>query len=577
MSNFEYLQLSYANDLNRINIPKYQRGLVWTKAKKNGLIETLHKGFPFGVLLVAENHDEDHSLQLLDGQQRLATIRDYQKNKVQYWMQLNVDASQMLLDQINQRLSLPEDEITEKTLAQLLEPDYELADWTDDLNSLAKETRKELRGLIITARQEIKDYIQLDTLMIPVIKFQGNPTDLPEVFENLNKGGTPLSKYEVFNAAWVNDTLHLPTNSAEADEILENVKDYYRKMRSKGQFEVSDFSEDDLTESREINVAEFARALGSFVLSRIPALMSDSNKNANEIGFGLLGIISGVDNKRIAEVHDKVELIQNGLEETLAKISRISNQLQATFGKILSQPIAHAKREKAKKEPYLTALTTTFKLLSYYASLWTLDEEQTTTILRHLPSYYVYDYLAGLWTAHGDQRLSDYYPNIHNKDYFASIPVDRFMTVFSRWCDENLGIRKTFSRDVQALIAIHGNLTYLAKTIPHAEDYEFEHIIPKKRILEFDPSPAKVQLSSLGNGMLLPKSDNNKKKDKTLYESDDADKYTELIAKSAYPTPESFEVSFNSLKAQEFDRVNEQINQRAEVVMQSIIEGLLSE
>ncbi|WDF82926.1 DUF262 domain-containing protein [Lacticaseibacillus pabuli] len=576
MSHYEYLQLSYANDLNRVQVPKYQRGLVWTKEKKNNLIETLHKGFPFGVLLVAENDDSHRTLQLLDGQQRLATIKDYQQNKVGYWMELNVESSNELLDKINSIIRNDSDTVTEQQLEKLLNPDYELADWTDDLDNISKTTRKELRDLITETRKQINDYINLDTLMIPVIKFQGATADLPEVFENLNKGGTPLSKYEVFNAAWINDRLTLPVGSENADEILKNVKDYYIGMGQDGKFEVSDFSEDELSDSREISVAEFARALGRFVLTRIPALMNDTDKNRNEVGFGLLGIISGVDNKKIAEVHTKFDQIQKGLEGTLESVSRISNQLNETFDKILKQQISHSKKAKAKKQVYSNALTSTFKLLSYFASLWSLDEEDTQQTLRNLPGYYVSDYVAGLWNAHGDQRLSDYYPDIRNKNYMNPVNQEKFRTAFVRWADENTGIRKTFSRDLQALITIHSNLTYLALDIPHGEDYEYEHIIPKKRVLDSDPTPAKVHLSSLGNGMLLPKSDNNHKKDNTLYEADDSGKYDQLIRLSSYPSKESFETSFNALKEQDFDTVNVQIENRANNVISAIISGLLT-
>ncbi|RRK09140.1 DUF262 domain-containing protein, partial [Lactiplantibacillus garii] len=89
MSNYEYLQLSYQRDLKRVKLPKFQRGLVWTKQKRNDLILTLHRDFPFGALLVAPIEGEQSQLRLLDGQQRLSTIKNYEDNKAAYWAQLN--------------------------------------------------------------------------------------------------------------------------------------------------------------------------------------------------------------------------------------------------------------------------------------------------------------------------------------------------------------------------------------------------------------------------------------------------------------------------------------------------------
>lgn len=40
------------NDLDRIELPKFQRGFVWGTKKKNDFVQTLHEGLPFGALLV---------------------------------------------------------------------------------------------------------------------------------------------------------------------------------------------------------------------------------------------------------------------------------------------------------------------------------------------------------------------------------------------------------------------------------------------------------------------------------------------------------------------------------------------
>ncbi|MGO4718149.1 DUF262 domain-containing protein [Stenotrophomonas sp. 2MCAF14_2] len=56
--------------------PDFQRGEVWTVAKKQRLVDTLIRGWVMPPILVVAI-EGDHRLQVLDGQQRLASIRDF--------------------------------------------------------------------------------------------------------------------------------------------------------------------------------------------------------------------------------------------------------------------------------------------------------------------------------------------------------------------------------------------------------------------------------------------------------------------------------------------------------------------
>ena len=76
----------YLGDLDTVAIPQFQRGYVWNSTKKNALIETLHNGFPFGSLLTYQGQNGQE--RLLDGQQRLSTIRDFRKRPLHYWKQI---------------------------------------------------------------------------------------------------------------------------------------------------------------------------------------------------------------------------------------------------------------------------------------------------------------------------------------------------------------------------------------------------------------------------------------------------------------------------------------------------------
>ncbi|MCT6808660.1 MAG: hypothetical protein M3012_04020, partial [Staphylococcus epidermidis] len=190
-------------------------------------------------------------------------------------------------------------------------------------------------------------------------------------------------------------------------------------------------------------------------------------------------------------------------------------------------------------------------------------------ILTNLPSYYVFDSLNNSWTAHGDSRLNDYYPEGRKRSYSTAISKENFVQSFYNWLDDNPGNRKTFSKEIKALITIHSNYTYMASKVPSGEDFEFEHIIPKAWIVDSKVTSQPTHLSSLGNGMFLPKSTNNKKKDHTLYEFNNYDEsaYDEFIKESDYLSADTLKSAKQASDLNDFDTINEIIDDRAKEVI----------
>ena len=65
--------------------PEYQRNVIWDKAKKTAFIESLFMGIivpPIYVVEVpGENILEENSYEVVDGKQRLSTIKSFIQNK----------------------------------------------------------------------------------------------------------------------------------------------------------------------------------------------------------------------------------------------------------------------------------------------------------------------------------------------------------------------------------------------------------------------------------------------------------------------------------------------------------------
>lgn len=355
------------DQLDRIELPKFQRGFVWTDSKKNDFVQTLHDGYPFGTLLVYPQSNETNAkLQLLDGQQRLSTIKQYVDNPLKFWKPLNYDEYKQALDQANSGLSENE------CFNELQFDDLINSDENTIINSLLvqydldKNKALNVVNTIHRIKTDIINYVDINNLKIPMIEYLGDEEHLADVFANLNKGGMPLSKYEVFNASWVKATLQLaPANESELqDEILQYVKQFYIDMQNQAEFELQNFSEDELSRIRVITLAEFGLALGRYIVNHLQSLVPDSSSAAQEMGFGLLGIIVGLDNKKLNELNGNRHLayFQSNMEVILQKTKIICGNLNSLFLTLL-------RRSKKGGFGYEIGLSTSFKTLSYFAAL----------------------------------------------------------------------------------------------------------------------------------------------------------------------------------------------------------------
>lgn len=566
VAQYEMISLTIS-DLERISLPPFQRKFVWTQNKKNEFVETLHTGLPFGAILVYPTSETTGSpLLILDGQQRLSTIQEYKNNPMKFWKPNNLEKYEQARDTLNSFIN-EDQQLTDKSFDELLSLDP--YDQANKLTAIGKMDHfGDALGLIKALRKEIENYVDLESLKIPAIKFLGSKNLIAQVFANLNRGGVPLTKYEIFGAVWANTQIQLlPAGQSKLqDEVLENVKRYYVEMSNSVEFEVEGFSEDELTLKRCITLSELAIAIGKLVRDNLTALIPQTATAISETGFGILGIAVGVDNRKLDTLIDHEKEINTNLQAILEKVERICENLQDIFAKML-------KRFKADKSgKYVTDLSTTFKTLSYFAALWSIepDSEQYKTSLKNIKAYYVFDALTKAWSSHGDQRLLDFYPAIKKRSYLTPISSQQFNSAFAQYLgDANPGI--IFPKECKALTTIHANLSYLSITVPHGESYELEHIVAKKLINGIDdPSHRAIFGNSIGNCMYLPKLDNNKKKEKNLYEVNHKGKYDELIEQSLYPTKEEFGQIAQALERHDIDTINSVILSRADRVSKAL-------
>lgn len=559
-----------ASDLMRIKLPRFQRKLVWPKSKKDQFINTLHEGLPFGsVLVYPESQEPDADLLIIDGQQRLSTIIEFNSDRLAFWKPLNQDTYLSALASINEALP-GELQLSESQFDNLLRRNkLDLDDWLDDIDD--KSSRKTVRAQFGTIEKALAEYVDLSSLLIPAIKFIGDKSLIAEVFSRLNQGGIKLSKYQVFSAAWIHTQIKLSTSALQS-AILDNVKKHYTSMGEGAAFELDGFSEDLLSATRIITLSDLATALGMFLQEHLKALAPQTDNKISELGYGLLGVAVDLDNRKLGHLIDYSDYIQANLQHILEKTNRICSNLQDVFSKMLKVVKAN------KNDEYARALSTNFKTLSYFAALWYLDPESEDyrSTLKNIKAHYLLDALTGVWSSAGDQRLLEYQPSSKKRDYLTPVSASDLEAAFDQWLASNVaGIR--FSSETKAIITIHANLTYLATTVPNGESFELEHIIAKKFIEAASDTTKKGLFgNSIGNCMFLPKGINNRKKAKTLYEVNTDGRYNKLIQESFYFSEQDLRAALDALSSGDRELVNEIIRARSNLIVSSTVKVLLT-
>lgn len=559
-----------ASDLMRIKLPRFQRKLVWPKSKKDQFINTLHEGLPFGsVLVYPESQEPDADLLIIDGQQRLSTIIEFNSDRLAFWKPLNQDTYLSALASINEALP-GELQLSESQFDNLLRRNkLDLDDWLDDIDD--KSSRKTVRAQFGTIEKALAEYVDLSSLLIPAIKFIGDKSLIAEVFSRLNQGGIKLSKYQVFSAAWIHTQIKLSTSALQS-AILDNVKKHYTSMGEGAAFELDGFSEDLLSATRIITLSDLATALGMFLQEHLKALAPQTDNKISELGYGLLGVAVDLDNRKLGHLVDYSDYIQANLQHILEKTDRICSNLQDVFSKMLKVVKAN------KNDEYARALSTNFKTLSYFAALWYLDPESEDyrSTLKNIKAHYLLDALTGVWSSAGDQRLLEYQPSSKKRDYLTPVSASDLEAAFDQWLASNVaGIR--FNSETKAIITIHANLTYLATTVPNGESFELEHIIAKKFIEAASDTTKKGLFgNSIGNCMFLPKGINNRKKAKTLYEVNTDGRYNKLIQESFYFSEQDLRAALDALSSGDRELVNEIIRARSNLIVSSTVKVLLT-
>ncbi|AQQ52324.1 DUF262 domain-containing protein [Planococcus lenghuensis] len=592
-------QYTFSQLSGRVKVPTFQRRLVWSTAQRHEFIETLNMGYPFGSVLIYKYESRDE-VTLIDGLQRFSTILDYQKHPENYIAtegfeekllkiissrlsdsdKKDVKALRKIKKQLNVHVkeTLSNKDRKSTFLSNAIKSDDLLKGYYD---STMVEEIIELQDLIEETKE---NFLKVDQILIPTIEFLGDVSELAKVFENLNKGGKKLTKYQVFAAQWYNDVIELNDKKYNS-LVLEEVIKRYETLNKNREIKIEKFSSEKMREERSINLSEFCYALGKIIINSSPVFYSDRNSSqvedlADELGYSTLGVILGIDNRRLYTIQNQIYIINSPdfIEDLVGKIIFIYGQINTHFEKYLSRPHTEKKYENKK--------ISNFKFLSYFADLWSGNFQiadgtvkgstngasaKFSNTLKNFIYFYIFDALRGNWGNAGDARLNSFYLN--SKTYEIKLSKDSLEDELNNWWEERTVFGSINFDDMSKLLYTVLQSFYKDRYV-QGRDYEYEHIIVKKKV-EDKYKELNIPAGTLGNMMFLEKSWNRRKKDINLYDAElETGQLTqEFIDNNLYPTQSNIVVAEKDLSNNNAAMANRLIKERGK----SLIDLLLFE
>ena len=223
----------------KIVLPRFQRANVWKKKQKQALIESIRKGLPIGSLLVYQSLDpsEGDAYVLVDGLQRTIAIRDYLKSSLKYISAHSLESEELegVVDAVREVAAHHNNTLPRARIYTVIEEWIRSAESLDiagglDSDTLADRfadelvadaTDGELRQ-IRKAANKLIGFVQKDADIsgypLAVVRYSGSSDKLPEIFRNINSGGTPLDDFDEFATDWIEFKAEI-TNKAVKDVI----------------------------------------------------------------------------------------------------------------------------------------------------------------------------------------------------------------------------------------------------------------------------------------------------------------------------------------------------------------------
>lgn len=532
---------SSSSESKLIEIPRFQRGIVWGQAKIEKLVDSLFQSYPIGSLLAFDAGSENgkQKYQLVDGLQRANAIAKFTKSPLTYASPENLfpaeifeaitkaldlrdqDDHQAAKDLINNWLT----EVADTESGEFLYTNLKehLCQGDAELENKLRPHDRDIERALAEVRRRLQDVLNSG---IPVLIYEGSDEEIPEIFERINSQGTQLSKYDILASSWVRTHTHIRNA-----EILDAIKEKYRSWENEG-FEVQ---EDILGDAGEVgNLYEYLMGLSKVLSGKFPILFGPDG-DSEDIAFQIFTVAAGLPVAKMRDLpgklnRDSEDFIEpEGYEKAVLSACEAVSKRLAGFVSIRGNK-AVGEAKPAHSQNQIISLITSLTVSAYDLSSGKLvNKSASEKILTNLPAHYLRDILNRSWKGSGDSRLFD---RTWMKDqkgqatkpdsfYQQEIYKEMLESAFIQWNQEQLQKEQTTRPNLQKDMLLVLRFLYSGiMTVLHDQSqiFEVEHIYPVSycsRLIS-DNGDSGWPISAIGNLMLLPKPINRIKGEKLL-------------------------------------------------------------
>lgn len=544
-------QISQLLDRENIIIPRYQRSLVWGKMKQQELINSIKKGYPFGVLLLYEIGERDgkQQYQLIDGLQRTFAIREYMANQNQFFEPEEVDSdlSTIIVEELGVTGADSRDRVVRELTNWVhsrrgfrLTDGWDVSDLAARLVSrlvVADERSDEYRsayfeimhGNVLKNRlahflETVESSADISQTQLPVLLYRGEREHLPNIFELLNSRGVALSRYEIYAAKWIGHE-----QSIENGKIRDAIHRKYQALANEG-FAVEAISSVDDEENEEdyrYTLFEFLFGFGQVLSDEYPRLFKPvSPDTPSSAGFNLVTASLGL---RIGEMEDLgEELTQRGLDINYVGTRILDSTLSVDN---CLRPISSINQRSVPVIHH-----TEFQIVSFIASLFqvrhdvkSLDELlhwkiNLDAMTKKIPMFYLYDIVRDYWRGTGDAKL---FENLSEQRYSRRAPtITQWQQVFDTWFTEDQITARQRGRYIREaspqLLLLKYIYTRKFTVYQNSETHHVEHVIPVRQLSALLKDDLEgLPINCVSNLALLESRQNLRKGDATFLEFQD--------------------------------------------------------
>lgn len=569
----------------KIKVPQFQRNVVWNSKKKKEFIDNLREGNPFGSILVHQVNNQE--VVLIDGLQRISTIRDYINNPYKYFEPKDIDdikiyemiehafsLKKYYFDKDSTAVKVQVNDIKKRIFQLMIEKVdnsdifFQLVEKYDLIND--KVTFSCIEKIINCFNEQV----DISNLIVPTIIYTGPSESLPGIFYNLNTGGVNLTKYETFSSLWNPKKFIL-----NDEEINNKIYEKYEVLREKSDLEVDVTIE----ELREIGITFFEYCYSISELLRdkkkkYRLILGENKKSTDPIGFEILSLISGLAVNKAESLDKKFKNVNS---KFLIELKNVIIDTFSTISDILGDWV---KAENGTTNTLDSNYMIYHMAIAYIKNNYSINFETNEIVKlkdsgrwndgykKYLHLHYIKDYISDFWKR--NRQVNDLSREINNIEslnkYSRNISKEEWDQALGEF-ENNQIYESTSTISLKSKIFLDYLIKFKLQEDRNLVKYfiknqnsnlkiriDYEHIVPQKRIeMQIGRSNIKdYPVSSIGNLCYLASTDNRSKKEKTLYEF--AEGRPSYICDSEYLNlvnyPEKEELNFLDYSSVEFDK-----------------------